>query len=116
MVYDLLECLKAFLDSAGLSHVPVYFISPVASSSLSHSNIYAEWSVITQYTAIHDGFNGPSTFDPTDRCLLHVAELREFHCVERIKSPSFNCLFHLLLNSRRCGSLIVHISSTEKPS
>ena len=44
MIYDLLECLKSFLDSAGLSTIPVYFISPAAKSSLSHSNIYAEWS------------------------------------------------------------------------
>ena len=42
-MYDLLECLKGFLDNAGLSSVPVYFVSPVANSSLSHSNIYAEW-------------------------------------------------------------------------
>lgn len=43
VVYDLLECLNVFLDSAGLSHIPVYFISPVAESSLKHANIYAEW-------------------------------------------------------------------------
>jgi integrator complex subunit 9 len=43
VLYDLLECLKAYLDSASLSHVPVYFISPVAKSSLSFSNIFAEW-------------------------------------------------------------------------
>ncbi len=43
VVYDLLECLKAFLDNAGLGSIPVYFISPAAHSSLSHSNIYAEW-------------------------------------------------------------------------
>ena len=69
------------------------------------------------YTAIHDGFNGPSTFDPTDRCLLHAAEPREFHCVERIKSPSFNCLFHLLLQFFFQGD-VVHwlFIYTEKPS
>ena len=38
------------------------------------------------YTAIHDGFNGPSTFDPTDRCLLHAAEPREFQCVGALNS------------------------------
>ncbi|XP_064382398.1 integrator complex subunit 9-like isoform X2 [Halichondria panicea] len=43
VVYDLLECLNAFLDTAGLSQVPVYFISPAAKSSLKHANIYAEW-------------------------------------------------------------------------
>ncbi len=43
MVYDLLECLQSFLETAGLSSVPVFFISPVAKSSLSFSNIYAEW-------------------------------------------------------------------------
>ena len=43
VVYDLLECIKSFLDNASLSQVPVYFISPVADSSLAHSNVYAEW-------------------------------------------------------------------------
>ena len=38
-----MECIKTFLDNASLSQVPVYFISPVADSSLAHSNVYAEW-------------------------------------------------------------------------
>ncbi|CAK1601519.1 unnamed protein product [Parnassius mnemosyne] len=43
VLYDLLECLSAHLDGAGLGHVPLYVVSPVADSSLAYSNILAEW-------------------------------------------------------------------------
>lgn len=43
VIYDLLECLYQYMDSANLSSVPLYFISPVASSSLEFSQIFAEW-------------------------------------------------------------------------
>ncbi|KAI2549492.1 INTS9 isoform 10, partial [Pan troglodytes] len=42
VIYDLLECLYQYIDSAGLSSVPLYFISPVANSSLEFSQIFAE--------------------------------------------------------------------------
>jgi len=43
VTYDLFECLSRHLDSCSMLHVPLYFISPVADSSLAYSNIYAEW-------------------------------------------------------------------------
>lgn len=43
VIYDLFECLSGHLDSQGLSLVPMYFVSPMAESSLAYSNIYAEW-------------------------------------------------------------------------
>lgn len=43
VVYDLFECLSTNLDNAGLSNIPMFFISPVADSSLAYSNILAEW-------------------------------------------------------------------------
>jgi integrator complex subunit 9 len=43
VVYDLFECLSTSLDNAGLSQIPMFFISPVADSSLAYSNILAEW-------------------------------------------------------------------------
>ncbi|TRZ03895.1 hypothetical protein DNTS_030904 [Danionella cerebrum] len=43
VVYDLLECLYQFMDSANLGTTPFYFISPVANSSLEFSQIFAEW-------------------------------------------------------------------------
>lgn len=43
VVYDLFECLSTNLDNAGYSQVPMFFISPVADSSLAYSNILAEW-------------------------------------------------------------------------
>ena len=52
VTYDLFECLSMHLDSCGLSNVPMYFVSPVADSSLAYSNIYAEWWVHRTYTAV----------------------------------------------------------------
>jgi len=43
VLYDLLECIIGFLDGHGFSTTPVYYVSPVAASSLAHANIYAEW-------------------------------------------------------------------------
>lgn len=43
VVYDLFECLSTNLDNHGLSQIPMFFISPVADSSLAYSNILAEW-------------------------------------------------------------------------
>ncbi|XP_056621127.1 integrator complex subunit 9 [Triplophysa dalaica] len=43
VIYDLLECLYQFMDSANLGNTPFYFISPVANSSLEFSQIFAEW-------------------------------------------------------------------------
>ena len=46
VTFDLFECLSNHLESSGLGGVPLYFISPVAKSSLAYSNIYAEWLVL----------------------------------------------------------------------
>uniref|UniRef100_A0A1Q3F5E0 Putative cleavage and polyadenylation specificity factor cpsf subunit n=1 Tax=Culex tarsalis TaxID=7177 RepID=A0A1Q3F5E0_CULTA len=43
VVYDLFECLSSSLDNQGFSQIPMFFISPVADSSLAYSNILAEW-------------------------------------------------------------------------
>jgi len=43
VVYDLFECLSTHLDKSGFSQVPLFFISPVAETSLAYSNILAEW-------------------------------------------------------------------------
>lgn len=43
VIYDLLECLYQFIESANLGTTPFYFISPIANSSLEFSQIFAEW-------------------------------------------------------------------------
>ena len=43
VIYDLLECLPPYLDNMGLQSVPLYFLSPVAETSLAYSNICGEW-------------------------------------------------------------------------
>ncbi|XP_038626787.1 integrator complex subunit 9 [Tachyglossus aculeatus] len=53
VIYDLLECLYQYMDSAGLSNVPLYFISPVANSSLEFSQIFAEWLCHNKQTKVY---------------------------------------------------------------
>lgn len=57
VIYDLLECLYQFIESANLGTTPFYFISPVANSSLEFSQIFAEWSV--SYSIITGTFTYP---------------------------------------------------------
>ena len=44
-----LECLAGQMEINSLSTVPMYFVSPVADSSLAYSNIMAEWLSGTVY-------------------------------------------------------------------
>ena len=37
-MYDLFECLYSYMDNANLISIPIYFISPVADSSLALAN------------------------------------------------------------------------------
>ncbi|XP_030168547.1 integrator complex subunit 9 isoform X2 [Lynx canadensis] len=53
VIYDLLECLYQYIDSAGLSNIPFYFISPVANSSLEFSQIFAEWLCHNKQTKVY---------------------------------------------------------------
>ncbi|XP_030745893.1 integrator complex subunit 9 [Sitophilus oryzae] len=43
VVYDLFECLSGKMQELGVSNCPMFFISPVADTSLAYSNILAEW-------------------------------------------------------------------------
>ena len=43
VAYDLLECLAGQMDLHNQSGVPMFFVGPVADSSLAYSNIMAEW-------------------------------------------------------------------------
>uniref|UniRef100_A0A1B6CJW2 Beta-Casp domain-containing protein n=1 Tax=Clastoptera arizonana TaxID=38151 RepID=A0A1B6CJW2_9HEMI len=52
-VYDLFECLSAHLDSSSLSHIPMFFISPVADTSIAYSNILAEWLSQTKQNKVY---------------------------------------------------------------
>uniref|UniRef100_A0A8C5I440 Integrator complex subunit 9 n=1 Tax=Gouania willdenowi TaxID=441366 RepID=A0A8C5I440_GOUWI len=53
VIYDLLECLYQFIDSANLGTTPFYFISPVANSSLEFSQIFAEWLCHNKQTKVY---------------------------------------------------------------
>ena len=43
VAYDLLECLASQMELHNQSGVPMFFVGPVADSSLAYSNIMAEW-------------------------------------------------------------------------
>lgn len=62
VVYDLFECLSSSLDTHGLSQVPMFFISPVADSSLAYSNILAEWLSSVKQNKVSDTF--PNAIKP----------------------------------------------------
>ncbi|CAN9507619.1 unnamed protein product [Ophioblennius macclurei] len=53
VIYDLLECLYQFIESANLGTTPFYFISPVANSSLEFSQIFAEWLCHNKQTKVY---------------------------------------------------------------
>ena len=53
IIYDLLECLVPHLDMLGLSHIPIYVVSPVADQSLAYSNILAEWLTSSKQTRVY---------------------------------------------------------------
>ncbi|XP_077990800.1 integrator complex subunit 9-like [Glandiceps talaboti] len=53
VIYDLFECLSAFMDSAGLTQIPMYFVSPVADSSLAYSQIFAEWLCVSKQSKVY---------------------------------------------------------------
>ena len=53
VVYDLFECLSNHLDNVNLPFVPMYFISPVADSSLAYSNIFSEWLSIGKQSKVY---------------------------------------------------------------
>ncbi|TRY72412.1 hypothetical protein TCAL_03963 [Tigriopus californicus] len=53
IVYDLFECLAGQMDINSLSTIPMFFVSPVADSSLAYSNIMAEWLSATKQNRVY---------------------------------------------------------------
>lgn len=68
VIYDLLECLYQFIESANLGTTPFYFISPVANSSLEFSQIFAEWWAAPPHTAL---VQRPPTHRDNQRVILN---------------------------------------------
>lgn len=71
VIYDLLECLYQFIESASLGTTPFYFISPVANSSLEFSQIFAEWSVTATSASLRRGVSfHPICISELIRCIF----------------------------------------------
>jgi len=53
IIYDLFECLAGQMEMNGLTTVPLFFLSPVADSSLAYSNIMAEWLSSAKHNRVY---------------------------------------------------------------
>ena len=53
IIYDLFECLAGQMEMNNLSGIPLFFISPVADSSLAYSNIMAEWLSTAKHNRVY---------------------------------------------------------------
>nr|XP_039259766.1 integrator complex subunit 9-like [Styela clava] len=84
LVYDLLECLLAYLDQAGLTNIPIYFISPVAKDSLAFSQVYSEWLHPNKQNKVYL----PEPPFPHDE-LIAMGKLKVFSSIHEGLSASF---------------------------
>jgi len=53
IIYDLFECLAGQMEINGLTSIPLFFLSPVADSSLAYSNIMAEWLSTAKHNKVY---------------------------------------------------------------
>lgn len=89
VIYDLLECLYQYIDSAGLSNIPFYFISPVANSSLEFSQIFAEWYVCV---LLHDSVHSSNKIENVKKKILTEKRTEIGFYSHIIVRLSFYCL------------------------
>lgn len=85
MVYDLVECIVGQLTIAGLTQVPLYFLSPVAEESLAYANILGEWLTTMKQSKV---FVPEEPFMHSS--LVRAGRLRHFSSVS---DPAFNDAF-----------------------
>ncbi|XP_037968350.2 integrator complex subunit 9 [Plutella xylostella] len=88
VLYDLLECLSMHLDTAGLSQIPLYVISPVADASLAYSNILAEWVSTAKQARVYVP-EEPFPHAALARAgrLRHAARLHDHSFSEHFRTP-----------------------------
>lgn len=85
MVYDLIECIAGQLTAANLTSVPIYFLSPVAESSLAYANILGEWLTTSKQSKV---FIPDEPFIHSS--LVRAGRLKHFSSVS---DPAFNEAF-----------------------
>jgi len=85
MVYDLIECIVSQLTIAGLTQVPLFFLSPVAEESLAYANILGEWLTSAKQSKV---FVPEEPFMHSS--LVRAGRLRHFSSVS---DPEFNKLY-----------------------
>lgn len=84
-VYDLIECIAGQLAAANLNQVPIYFLSPVAESSLAYANILGEWLTTSKSEKV---FVPDEPFIHSS--LVRAGKLKHFTSVS---DPAFNEAF-----------------------
>lgn len=104
LVYDLIECIAGQLAVANLQNVPIYFISPVADSSLAYSNILSEWLTTNRQSKV---FIPDEPFIHSS--LINAGKLKHFSSVsdqafnEAFRSP---CIVFTAHPSLRFGDVV----------
>lgn len=104
LVYDLIECIAGHLSVANLSQTPIYFVSPVADSSLAYSNILSEWLTSNRQSKV---FVPEEPFIHSS--LIQVGKLKHFSSVsdkafnEAFRSP---CIVFTGHPSLRFGDVV----------
>ncbi|EMP32547.1 Integrator complex subunit 9 [Chelonia mydas] len=126
VIYDLLECLYQYIDSAGLSNVPFYFISPVANSSLEFSQIFAEWLCHNKQTKVYlpeppfphaETQGGEETVEMMDEIWLLLMDFETLDCwlamsecfwlASRPQHLLFGSWLMIWFGSRQIGSFLL---------
>jgi Cft2 family RNA processing exonuclease len=98
VVYDLFECLSVKMQDLGVSNCPMFFISPVADTSLAYSNILAEWLSSVKQNKVY------VTEEPFPHGLLvKNNKLKHF---KHIYSDGFSTDFQEVCSRRGCSTAI----------
>lgn len=104
VVYDLLECLSAHLEGAGMGTIPLYLVSPAAQRSLAYSNILAEWLSHNKQARVY------LPEEPFVHAqLLRCARLRHYSSVH---DDSFSADFRQVLYYSS-GAVIIYINQSK---
>lgn len=104
VVYDLFECLSLKMSDLGVANCPMFFISPVADTSLAYSNILAEWLSSVKQNKVY------VADDPFPHAqLLKNTKLKHFkHIYSEGFSTDFQepCVVFCGHPSLRCGDVV----------
>ena len=106
IIYDLIECLHGQLDMNGLTTTSMFFLSPVADSSLAYANIMAEWlstnkqSKASSNLRLTRGSIRQTSLLSARLFLMLFGRLHEYFRSTSQRSPSSTAIYRGLRGSR----------------